>query len=197
MLNASVCVAKCCINSNESCANVKSFTPHALGKCNRVFRAPRAEIAKNSAINSSFDDADFARARRQTRRFSSQNAPPTQPRAVPTFQSFSQRRRLDWWCVAHHRRRKFATSSRTFARKIFTILAESALHANFLRHQTLHRLKRGRGAASNENAAPPPARILQPSRVLCSARSRNSRKFCNNFENFWLFLRGKFARSRC
>ena len=46
VLNANVCVAKCCIDSSESCADVRSFTPHALGKCNRVFRAPRAETAK-------------------------------------------------------------------------------------------------------------------------------------------------------
>ncbi len=75
VLNANFCVAKCCIDSSESCADVRSFTSHVLGKCDRVFRAPRAEIAKNSATNSSFDDANFARARRQTRKFSSQNAP--------------------------------------------------------------------------------------------------------------------------
>ena len=54
-----------------------------------------------------------------------------------------------------------------------------------------------RCADSDENAAPPLAIIWHTSRDLCSARSRNSRKFCNNFANFWLFLRGKFARSRC
>ena len=89
VLNANFCLAKCCIDSSESCADVRSFTPRALGKCNRVFRAPRAEIAKNSATNSSFDDANFARARRQTRKLSSQDAPPTQPRAVPTFHCFA------------------------------------------------------------------------------------------------------------
>ena len=46
VLNANFCVAKCCIDSSESFADVRSFTPHALGKCNRVFRAPRAETAK-------------------------------------------------------------------------------------------------------------------------------------------------------
>ena len=46
VLNANFCVAKCCIDSSERCADVRSFTPHALGKCNRVFRAPRAETAK-------------------------------------------------------------------------------------------------------------------------------------------------------
>ena len=103
-----------------------------------IFRR-RACCATHAAhAKSSFDDANVSRARRQTRKFSSQNAPPTQLRAVPTFQSFTQRRRLDWWCVAHHRRRKFATSPRTFAREIFTISAESALHATFLRCQTLH-----------------------------------------------------------
>ena len=100
-----------------------------------------------------------------------------------------QRRRLDLWCVVHHSRRKFATRSRTSARKICTISAESALHANFCVAK--------RCADSSENTAPPPARTWQTSSVLCSARSRNSRKFCNNFENFWLFLRRKFARSRC
>ena len=85
-----------------------------------------------------------------------------------------QRRRLDLWCVVHHRRRKFATSSRTFARKICTISAESALHANFCVAK--------RCADSSENTAPPPARIWQTSSVLCSARSRNSRKFCS-----WIF----------
>ena len=147
----------------------------------------------NSAINSSFDGANFARARRQTRRFSSQNAPPTQPRAVPRFQIFSQRRRLDWWCVAHHRRRKFATSSRTFG---------SLLRGKFSRSRRSRRCTRifcvaKRCTDSSENAAPPQPRIWQTSGVLCSARSRNSRKFCNEFANFWLFVRGKFARSRC
>ena len=50
---------------------------------------------------------------------------------------------------------------------------------------------------SSEDAAPPQTRIWQTSRVLCSARSRNSRKFCNEFANCWLFVRRKFARSRC
>ena len=35
---------------------------------------------------------------------------------------------------------------------------------------------------SSEDAAPPQTRIWQTSRVLCSARSRNSRKFCS-----WIF----------
>ena len=39
-----------------------------------------------------------------------------------------------------------------------------------------------RCADSSENTAPPPARIWQTSSVLCSARSRNSRKFCS-----WIF----------
>ena len=85
VLNANFCVAKCCIDSSESFADVRSFTQRALGKCNRVFRAPRAEIAKNSATNSSFDDANFARARRETREFCLPNSVLTQLRAVPQF----------------------------------------------------------------------------------------------------------------
>ena len=139
VLNANFCVAKCCIDSSESCADVRSFTPHALGKCNRVFRAPRAEIAKNSAANSSFDDANFARARRQTRRFSSQNAPPTQPRAVPASQNFCNDagwiggvlRITDAENLQRVRellRGKFARSRRS----------RRSMHANFLRCQTLN-----------------------------------------------------------
>ena len=137
VLNANFCVAKCCIDSSESFADVRSFTSHALGKCDRVFRAPRAEIAKilqriqvlttqilreRAAKRANFRDrTHLRRSRERCLHF-----------------DVLQRRRLDLWCVVHHRRRKFATRSRTSARKICTISAESALHANFLRCQTLH-----------------------------------------------------------
>ena len=139
VLNANFCVAKCCIDSSESCADVRSFTPHALGKCNRVFRAPRAEIAKNSATNSSFDDANFARARRQTRKFSSQNAPSDAAASSVYNSTFCND--AGWICgVLPIKHAKNLQRIRELLRgfKICTISAESALHANFLRFQTLH-----------------------------------------------------------
>ena len=189
VLNASFCVAKCCINSNESCANVKSFTPHALGKCNRVIRAPRAEISKI-----------------------------LQSIRVLTTQILRERaaKRADFRHRTHLRRSR----ERCLRFKVFRNDAgwiggvlritdaenlqrvRELLRGKFARSRRSRRCTRifcvaKRCADSDENPAPPLAIIWHTSRDLCSARSRNSRKFCNNFENFWLFLRGKFARSRC
>ena len=114
VLNANFCVAKCCIDSSERCADVRSFTPHALGKCNRVFRAPRAETAKilqeirvlttQILRERAAKRADF-RHRTHLRRSREQ---------CLHLKIFLQRRRLDWWCVAHHRRRKFCNEFANF-----------------------------------------------------------------------------------
>ena len=138
VLNANFCVAKCCIDSSERCADVRSFTPHALGKCNRVFRAPRAKTAK---ILREFRvlTTQILRERAAKRaEISPQNAPPTQPRAVPTSQNFCNDAGWIGGVLRITDAENFATSSRTSARKICTISVESALHANFLRCQTLH-----------------------------------------------------------
>ena len=176
VLNANFCVAKCCIDSSESCADVRSFTPRALGKCNRVFRAPRAEIAKNSATNSSFDDANFARARRQTRKFSSQNAP--SDAAASSVYNLTFCNDAGWICGV-----LCITDAENLQR------VRELLRGKFARSRRSRRCTRifcvaKRCADSDENPAPPLAIIWHTSRDLCSARSRNSRKFCNNFANF-------------
>ena len=189
VLNASVCVAKCCINSNESCANVKSFTPHALGKCNRVFRAPRAETAKI-----------------------------LQEIRVLTTQILRERaaKRADFRHRTHLRRSRerclrfkvFRNDAGWIGGVLRITDAENLRRVRELLRGKFSRSRRSRRCTrifcvakrctdSSEDAAPPQTRIWQTSRVLCSARSRNSRKFCNEFANFWLFVRGKFARSRC
>ena len=161
-----------------------------LGKCNRVFRAPRAKISKI-----------------------------LQSIRVLTTQILRERaaKRSDF----RHRTHLRLSRERCLHLKIFATTPAGLVVccasqtqkicneiANFCA-ENLHDLGgvgvqcsrifcvAKRCADSNENAAPPLARIHHTSRDLCSARSRNSRKFCNKFENFWLFLRGKFARSRC
>ena len=172
----------------ELCRRQEFYTGCAREMQSRLSRAT-SRNCKNSAINSSFDDANFARARRQTRKVSSQNVPPTQPRAVPASQNFCNNA---GWIRGVLR----ITDAENLQR------VRELLRGKFARSRRSRRCTRifcvaKRCADSSENAAPPPARIWQTSRVLCSARSRNSRKFCNKFANFWLFLRGKFSRSRC
>ena len=164
------------------------YTACAREMQSRLSRAT-SRNCKNSARNSSFDDANFARARRQTRRFSSQNAPPTQPRAVPASQNFCND--AGWInCVL-----RIANAENL--QKVRELLRGKFARSRRSRRCTRIFCVAKRCADSSENAAPPPAMSWQTSRVLCSARSRTSRKFCTNFANFELFLRGKFARSRC
>ena len=167
MLNASVCVAKCCINSNESCANVKSFTPHALGKCDRVIRAPRAEILKilqsirilttQILRERAAKRADF-RHRTHLRRSREQclhlKIFATTPAGLVV-------------CCASQTQ-KICDEFANFGAKNFHDLGGVGVARDFFA------LKRC--TDSSEDAAPPQTRIWQTSRVLCRARSRNSRK---------------------
>ena len=134
-------------------ADVKSFTQRALGKCNRVFRAPRAEIAKKSATNSSFDDANFARARRQTRKFLSQNV--LSDAAASSVYNSTFCNDAGWISgVLRITHAKILQRIRELLRGKFARSRRSRrLHAIFLRFQTLHRLKREHSTASSETLA--------------------------------------------
>ena len=185
MLNASVCVAKCCINSNESCANVKIFTPHALGKCNRVIRAPRAEISK------------FLQSIRVLT---------TQILRERAAKRADFRHRTQLQCSRERCRRfKVLRNDAGWIGGVLRITdAENLRRVRELWREKFSRSRRSRRCTrlfcvakrctdSSEDAAPPQTRIWK----TCSARSRNSRKFCNKFTNLFLFFREKFARSRC
>ena len=143
---------------------------------------------KNSAINSSFDDANFARARRQTRKLSSQDAPPTQPRAVPTFQCFATTPAGFVVCCASQTQ-KICNEIANFCAENLHDLGGVGVARDFF-------CVAKRCADSSENAAPPPAMSWQTSGVLCSARSRTSRKFkiLHQFREFLAFLARKNLR---
>ena len=89
VLNANFCVAKCCIDSSESCADVRSFTPRALGKCifNHTRREPKLQKILQQ-IRVLTTQISRERAAKHAS-FRHRTHLPTQPRAVSTFQRFA------------------------------------------------------------------------------------------------------------
>ena len=117
---------------------------------------------------------------------------PTQPRAVSTIQRFATTPAGFVVCCASHTQ-KFCNEFGNFCAENLHDLGGVGVCTQFFALPNAAPTQ----ASLSENTPLLQARLCQTSRVFCSARSRNSRKFCNEFANFWLFVRGKFARSRC
>ena len=120
----------------------------------RLWRAAR-QNRKNAATDSNVVDANFAQVHRRTRNFSPIERTSDAASSCGPVLNFSQRRRLQLWCVARQKRRIFATISRIFARKIYTI---SATNASF----------------ACPNIAPTQQRAAVTSGILRTARSENA-----------------------
>ena len=122
----------------ELCRRQDFYTACAREMQSRLSRAASRNYKKNSATNSSFDDAHFARARRQTRKFSSQNAPSDAAASSVYISTFYNDAGLICGVLLRIKDAKNCNEFGNFCAENLHDLGGVGVARNFLRCQTLH-----------------------------------------------------------